>query len=436
MKFASTLFLAIASASTAQGQDFAGAVYAMSNKFDGNSVVAYGRNDNGRLTLIGEFSTGGNGAAFDGGEGLDPRISANSLHVTESLGDDRFLLAVNAGSNTVSSFRIDRDDWSLQLMSKTQIPSCVGPNSIASYGKLVYVTCIDADGEFTGEPDQEGSVSGFVLKLGKLLPLARSTRLLNNRPSDVHFSPDGRFLLISAINAGSAALPNEDNEEIVLYRVNSQTGMLDQHALASTASTEVDNRENRNLASAIGFAVVEADGQTYVVVSEAREFQANGSPPAFPALQTGSVSTWRLTSNGRRFVPVDIDVFAGDSVTDGQRTSCWLDFSLDQAYFWVANALESTISTYRFNQGSIEVVEQVAAQGAVVPVGLSPQESFARSDGFVDMQRSDDGEYLYQLYGLAGTIGVYKTNNDGSLDIIQEVSGELPVTNTQGLVAI
>ena len=229
-------------------------------------------------------------------------------------------------------------------------------------------------------------MSGFVLKLGKLLPLARSTRLLNNRPSDVHFSPDGRFLLISAINAGSAALPNEDNEEIVLYRVNSQTGMLDQHALASTASTEVDNRENRNLASAIGFAVLEADGQTYVVVSEAREFQANGSPPAFPALQTGSVSTWRLTSNGRRFVPVDIDVFAGDSVTDGQRTSCWLDFSLDQAYFWVANALESTISTYRFNQGSIEVVEQVAAQGAVVPVGLSPQESFARSDGFVDMQ--------------------------------------------------
>ena len=54
--------------------DFAGAVYAMSNDFDNNSIVGYGRNNDGTLTLIGEFETGGEGGAFDGGEGLDPLI--------------------------------------------------------------------------------------------------------------------------------------------------------------------------------------------------------------------------------------------------------------------------------------------------------------------------------------------------------------------------
>ena len=85
--------------------DFIGAVYAMTNgngQVDGtsvqgnNSVVAYGRNDDGSLEMIGQVDTGGNGGDFDGGEGLDPLISAYALTKTV---DNNFLLAVNAGSN-------------------------------------------------------------------------------------------------------------------------------------------------------------------------------------------------------------------------------------------------------------------------------------------------------------------------------------------------
>jgi hypothetical protein len=50
--------LAVA-AGSASGQDFAGAVYAMSNDFDGNTIVAYGRNADGTLELTGTYPTGG-----------------------------------------------------------------------------------------------------------------------------------------------------------------------------------------------------------------------------------------------------------------------------------------------------------------------------------------------------------------------------------------
>jgi len=48
---------------------------------------------------------------------------------------------------------------------------------------------------------------------------------------------------------------------------------------------------------------------------------------------------------------------------------------------------------------------------------------------------SEDGQFLYQLYGLDGTIGVYRISGQ-SLQLIEEVSGSLPENNTQGIVAI
>ena len=65
----------------------AGAVYAMTNgegqvagNVQGpNSVVAYSQSAEGTLSIIGSFPTGGNGGDFDGGEGLDPLISAYAI---------------------------------------------------------------------------------------------------------------------------------------------------------------------------------------------------------------------------------------------------------------------------------------------------------------------------------------------------------------------
>ena len=430
----SVLLLSVAVAAQADpfggsnnGTDFESAVYAMTNNFDRNSVVAYGRKGDGTLQRIGEFETGGAGAAFDGGEGLDPLISAYSLILTENR---RYLLAVNAGSSSVSVFRI-RDNLSLGLNDQQYVEG-VGPNSIAYRDGLVYVESIDADNVFNGEPDQEGALTGFRLTpAGRLRPIADSVRYLGNRPSAIQFSPDGRFLVVSSINAGSVALESGSTDEIVVYGV-SRDGRLSPDPLGAATSTLPFNAENRNLPSAIGFEIVEDEGDQFIVVTEAREFQADGTPPEFAALQTGSVSTWKLEKHGQ-LTPINLDVMTGSGQFDGERTACWIEFSQDRNSFWVSNALESTLSTFSFAEGEIELVSRVEVAG-VPPSDTDP---FGTTDGWIDLWASDHGEYLYQLYGLDGTIGVFKIEDDVSgtgLTLIQEVS-DLPDVNTQGIVA-
>lgn len=413
-----------------QDPHFEGAVYAMTNDFNRNSVVAYGRNSDGTLDLIGNFATGGVGAAFDGGEGLDPLISAYSLLVTDNR---RHLLVVNAGSSTITVFRI-RNDFSLQRTDKKRVYG-IGPNSIAYHDGRVYVSSIDADGKFNGEADQEGALTGFTLSpRGKLKRIASSVRLLDNRPSAVQFSSDGKFLVVSSINAGSVALASASTDEIVVYGVR-RNGRLTRKPLDGTASTFPGNKQGRNLASAIGFEIIEDAGKRFIVVTEAREFQPDGTPPAFANLQAGSVSTWELQDDGR-LSAVSLDVIAGSAITNGERTACWIEFSRDQSTFWVSNALESTLSSYSFDQGKISLIEQVEAAGTP-PDNTTPEDAFATTDGWIDLWISDNGRYLYQLFGLSGTIGVFKVDQEGpghGLTEIQRVT-DLPQINTQGIVA-
>ena len=309
--------------------ELVGAVYAMTSgsvKIDGNvqganTIVAYGRNSDGSLDAIGGFPTGGNGGDFDGVEGLDPLISAYALTKTD---DNTSLFAVNTGSNTISAFNIN-EDYSLTLAGTPQSTDAIGPNSIAFYEVnangikgLVYVSNISRP-EFLvlGEPSQQGTVTGFwLLEDGSLSPIAGSTRDLGVRPLAVTFTPDGQWLVVSAINSGAAALGSGSEDEITVFNVGTG-GLISDSAWGTTTSTLKDNAEGRNLPSAIGIQVV---GANYLVVTEAREFQSDGTPPAFPALQDGSVSTWQIQGDGS-LTPINLDVRSGTNNTG--RTACW-----------------------------------------------------------------------------------------------------------------
>lgn len=427
---------------TTPENDFIGAVYAMTNgqgqitgtQVQGdNAVVAYGRNEDGTLELIGDFRTNGNGGDFDGGEGLDPLISAYALTKTP---DNRFLLAVNAGSNTISVFTVN-DDYSLTL-SDSKSTNGVGPNSIAfspsnddGISGKIYVSNITRP-EFAnaGEPAQQGSLFGYTLADdGSLSAINGSLRELANRPSAVQFSPDGKFVVVSSINAGSSALATNDQNEIAVYGVKID-GTLTTAPTDGATSTLRDNAEGRNLPSAIGFQIVD---NNYVVVTEAREFQSDGAPPAFPALQDGSVSTWQIQTDGT-LIPVNLDVASGQNNTG--RTACWLDFTNDGNTFFVSNAIEAGLASYSFNAGQIELINQVAAQGRGATGNTTdPAAAFSTTQGWIDMWISDDGKHLYQLHGFGSTIGVYEINGS-NLNFIEDVSGDLPQNNVQGIVAI
>ena len=209
-------------------------------------------------------------------------------------------------------------DFSLTVID-TESTGDIGPNSIAhkpspmaGVNGLVYVSNITRQ-EFLalGEPGHQGSLIGYrLMDDGSLEPVANSTRDLANRPSAIQFSPDGNYLVAASINAGASGLGSGSQDEIVVYRVNGD-GTLSANQTAGATSTLRGNAAGRNLPSAIGFQIV---GDNYVVVTEAREFQPNGAPPAFPALQDGSVSTWQIQSNGT-FRPIDLDVASGTNNT-------------------------------------------------------------------------------------------------------------------------
>ena len=71
-------------------------VYTLSNQVSGNKVMDYKRANNGTLTFSDAYATGGTGT----GGGLG---NQGAVILAE---DDELLLAVNSGSNSISSFNV------------------------------------------------------------------------------------------------------------------------------------------------------------------------------------------------------------------------------------------------------------------------------------------------------------------------------------------
>jgi 6-phosphogluconolactonase len=129
-----------------------GAVFVLTNAPTGNAVIAYHRGADGSLSSAGTYAAGGNGT----GAGL------NSQGAVVATGDRRFVLAVNAGSNSISVFRAGEDG--LQLLDTTPSGG-VFPTSIAVSNGLVVV--LNA-----GAPN---NISGFQLSALTPLPALTGT---------------------------------------------------------------------------------------------------------------------------------------------------------------------------------------------------------------------------------------------------------------------
>src|SRR6266542_3774812 len=158
-----------------------GAVYVMTNSTAGNAVLAFDRAANGDLTPAGSYATGGLGAPALGSQG--------ALVLTDN---QRWLLAVNAGSNEISVFAVQPNGLSL---ADKEASGGERPISLAAHGSLVYV--LNAGGV--------GNIAGFTLAAdGHLSTLAGSTQPLSNGgvgaapgPAQVSFSPDGTTLVVT-----------------------------------------------------------------------------------------------------------------------------------------------------------------------------------------------------------------------------------------------
>src|SRR5215510_10135633 len=135
------------------------AVFVMTNDAEENTVVAYERTPYGTLQSPHRYGTGGRGS----GGTVDPLGSQGSL----TLSDDRSLLfAANAGSGTVSVFRVFGSR--LALVDRENSGGSE-PNAVAQHGRLVYV--LNTAGS--------SSVVGFQLHNGRLTRIPDSQRFLS-----------------------------------------------------------------------------------------------------------------------------------------------------------------------------------------------------------------------------------------------------------------
>jgi 6-phosphogluconolactonase (cycloisomerase 2 family) len=299
---------AIAAAAPAQAQDSAGgAVFVQTNDPKANSIDAYRRNADGTLTFQATYATGGLGGR-ESGAGSDPLASQGSLRVLPG----GLLAAVNAGSDTVSVFRISGDQ--LQL---SQVVSSGGlfPTGIAYRDDLVYV--LNAGGA--------GSVSGYRLAGGALHPIQGSTRTLGlananppfflSSPAEVGFTPDGEHLIVTT----------KTNSTVEVFSVGSD-GRL--------SAAPVKNSE-----SPVPFAFV-FDAAGRMVLNFA-----------------GSSSLETFTVNADNTItPVSAPV------SDTQAALCWVTSAA--GYQYTSNTASSDVSQFQVRgDGTVMLVNPIAASG-------------------------------------------------------------------------
>lgn len=298
---------ALGAATPAEAADSSGgAVFVQTNDPTGNSIDAYHRNGDGTIAFLKSYPTGGLGGR-ELGAGSDPIATQGSLRL-----DDRLLLAVNPGSNTVSAFAVAGDRLALRQVVSSGGPF---PASIAAHGRLVYV--LDAGGA--------GFVSGFRLAGGRLHPIEGSTRSLGlangnppfflSSPAQVGFTPDGRHLIVTT----------KTNNTVDVFSVD-RDGRL--------SATPV-----KNPAAPVPFAWV-FDSAGRMVLNFAG---------------TSSLETFTVNADNT-ITPVSAPV------SDTQAALCWVTRAA--GYLYTSNTGSGDVSQFQVQgEGTVVLVNPIAAPG-------------------------------------------------------------------------
>ena len=354
-----------------------GKVYVLTNQSEGNTIVVLDRAADGTLTRVQEVSTGGLGS---GPIPLPPPIGGpNPLDSQDALiatPDNRFLLAVNAGSNELSVLAVTHDG--LKLIDKVATGGEYPVSATIHHG-IVYVV------NSHGNPN----INGFVLDIaGRLHPIPNSTRSAGapgSAPAQIAFSKSGDLLLVTERLANL----------IDVFRMNDD-GLPGAHAQLTS---------NNHTPFGVSFG-----HDDIVAIAETNE-----RVPRIPVINGASVSTYRITG-GDSLEPISV------AVADHQSAACWIRFTPDGRFAYVSNTGSGTLSSYRVSRhGELTLYQEIAADTGgpkSVPIDLSI---------------TRNGKFLYVLSSLIGTIQGYRIEEDGSLSPVSTAAG-FPIS-VQGIVA-
>ena len=325
-----------------------GVVFVQTNEPGGNQIDVFDRGSDGRLTLAGTYPTGGLGGVAAPGAESDHLASQGSLALAEG---GQTLIAVNAGSDTVTSFRVHGDR--LQLRS---IVSSGGqfPASVAVRDRLVYV--LNSGGT--------GIVQGFWIRGSRLVPISGSARSLGlansdppnflTAPGQAGFTPDGSKLLFTTKASTSS---------IDVFSVG-HDGRLSATPVVNPSATPVP------------FAFTFGSGR--LVDGEAG---------------ASSVTTYAIDAGGTLSDP--------RSASDGQTALCWI-LRVGDVYY-VSNTGSNDLSSFTVDSaGQPALLQAVAATTNPGPIDL------ATSGGYLYAETGTNGtvdEFAVNSDGTLTSIG-------------------------------
>ncbi|HTT14054.1 MAG TPA: beta-propeller fold lactonase family protein [Burkholderiaceae bacterium] len=259
-------------------------------------MLVFEQRGNATLVNVNSVSTGGTGLGTNLG-------SQGALSFSQ---DGRWLFAVNAGNDTVSSFAVDDENLTLRSVTST---GGVMPISVTSHGHLVYL--LNAGGA--------GNIAGFrVGHDGTLTPVAGSTQGLGGSaagPAQVKFSNGGEFLIVTEKTAN----------QIAVFEVD------DGLAQPPTLTPSVGN-------TPFGFDI---DPRDHVIVSEAA---------------SASASSYRLRDRTDNLAVISA------AVPTNQAAPCWLIVTPNGRFAYTGNAGSATITAFAIRRDG--TLTRTSASGA------------------------------------------------------------------------
>jgi 6-phosphogluconolactonase len=348
------------------GGSSSGAVFVMTNDAAANEIISYERAADGQLFVGGRYRTGGRGS----GGVTDPLQSQGSLTLPH---DGSFLFAANAGSGTVSVFRVR----GAALILVDQVDSGGSePLSIAQNGGLVYVLNGAA----------AGSVVAFRWDQRKLRQIPNGTS----------------FLSTTSAGGSSVTISSDAKTLVVTERLTNSIDTFQIKPDGTLGSLVV----NTSSAPGVFSALFAPDGA--IIVSETGPAGvANGS----------AISSYSVLANG------NISAISQSVPTLGA-ANCWNAIAPNGKWVYASNAGSDSISGFTIGAG-----------GTLVPIGSTVVGSNPAGSGNLDIAVSGDSKYLYSLNSGAGTIGIFAIQQDGSLISLGQIEGLPKAAGFNGIAA-
>ena len=306
----------------------AGAVYTLSNSAGGNAVIAYSRASDGSLAPLGTFPTGGLGSG--GGLGSQGAVTLS--------GDGQWLVAVDAGSNDITSFAVGADH---RLTVAGRIWSGgIHPISVTVGNGLVY----------TVNDGGTGNIAGFSISAtGALSAIAGSSRPLSSSsagPAQISLTPGGGKLVVT----------EKATNRITTYAVGANG--------AAGAPTWVTSAGQ----TPFGF---DFDNKGRLIVSEA----FGGAPNA------STVSSYDVSGGSASLID--------GPVATTETAACWVVVTNNGKYAYTSNTASGSISGLAVsNDGSLSLLDSNGVTGVT---GGAP----------TDMSLSSNSKFLYARVGAA-----------------------------------